>query len=211
MQQLEFKKAKKLLEKYKLPLAKSEIVSSPEKAKLIAKKIRYPVAIKAISKEIIHKTDSGAVKVDIKDEKELLKSYEAMTKKIKNKIEGILVQKMEAGQEIIIGMKRDPQFDVVLIFGLGGIFTEILKDVSFRIAPIDKQEAEKMIDEIKASKILKGVRNLPPANIGSLANILTKLSKLALENKNIQEIDFNPVIVDEKTAKIVDVRIMADE
>ena len=114
---------------------------------------------------------------------------------------------MERGKEIIVGMTRDPQFGSVLMFGLGGVFVEVLKDVSFRIAPIGKEEAEEMIEEIKASKILKGIRGEKPVNTEKLVDILVKVSKLA-ENKKILEVDLNPVIVNETSAIIVDARIM---
>ncbi|MEE9525228.1 MAG: acetate--CoA ligase family protein [Candidatus Woesearchaeota archaeon] len=216
MQQLDFQKTKKLLEKYKLPFAKSDLATSPEKAVAIAKKIGYPVALKVISKDILHKTDIGGVKTNIQDEKELSSSYDSILTKAKKKfpkakIDGILIQKMESGIEVIIGMKRDPQFDVVLMFGLGGIFTEVLKDVSFRIAPIDKQQAEEMIDEIKANQILKGTRGTSPVKISALVDILTKISKLAIENKKIRELDLNPIIVNETSAAIVDIRILENE
>ncbi|MBW2996096.1 acetate--CoA ligase family protein [Candidatus Woesearchaeota archaeon] len=215
MKQMDFQKEKKLLERYKLPFAKSDLASSPEKALAIAKKFGYPVAIKAISKDIIHKSDIGGVKVNIQNKEELTSAYNSMLTAIKKKspkakIEGILIQKMESGVEVIIGMKRDPQFDAVVVFGLGGMFTEILKDVSFRIAPITKQEAEEMINEIKSSQILRGVRGSPPVKISALVDLLVKASRLAIENKKIQELDFNPVIVDEKTAVIVDVRILTE-
>jgi len=207
MEQLEFNKTKKLLGKYKLLFAKSDIAKSEEQAIKSAKKIGFPVVLKLISKEIIHKTEEGAVITDINSEEEAKEAYNSLMKKTKKKIEGILVQKMEIGKEVIIGMKRDPQFDAVIMFGLGGIFVEVLKDVSFRIAPIDKVQAGEMMDEIKASEILKGVRGEKPVNIEKLVDILMKVSKLS-ENKKIIELDFNPVIVNETSATIVDARIM---
>ena len=215
MQQLDFNKTKKLLDKYKLPYPKSNIATSPDKAVKIAKQIGYPIVLKIVSKDIIHKSDVGGIKTNITNEDELVSAYEDIIKSVKKKsskakIEGILVQKMESGTEVIIGMKRDPQFDAVIMFGLGGIFVEVLKDVSFRVAPIDKQEAEQMIDEIKSSKILKGVRGSPAVKISALVDLLVKVSKLAIENKKILELDLNPVMVDETSARIIDARIMVE-
>ena len=121
------------------------------------------------------------------------------------------MQKMEEGREVIIGVKRDGQFGPVVMFGIGGIFVEVLNDVAFRIAPIDKQEAEKMITDIKSKNILEGFRGAKPANISELASMLANVSKLAYENKHIAEMDLNPVMVNEKTATVVDARIMTDD
>lgn len=213
MQQLEFNKTIKLLDKYKISYPKSRLATSPEKATKIAKELGYPVVLKIISKDIVHKSDVGGVKVNLKTEEELTSAYEELLKSVKKKspkakLEGVLVQKMESGIEAIIGMKRDPQFDAVIMFGLGGVFVEVLKDVSFRIAPIDKIQAEKMINEIQAIEILKGVRGEKPVKISALVDLLVKVSKLSITNKKILELDLNPVIVDEKSAKVADVRLM---
>ncbi|MBR9691846.1 acetyl-CoA synthetase [Candidatus Woesearchaeota archaeon] len=215
MQQLDFNKTKKLLDKYNIPYPKSELAASSDKAIKIAKKIGFPIAIKVISKDIIHKSDIGGVKVNLNNEEELSDAYDSLltsTKKKspKSKIEGILIQKMESGVEVIIGMKRDPQFDAVLMFGLGGIFVEVLKDVSFRVAPIEKKEAEEMINEIKSRKILYGIRGQKPVKISALVDLMVKISKLSIENKKILELDLNPVIADETSAKAVDVRMMIE-
>jgi len=122
------------------------------------------------------------------------------------KIEGILVQKMGFGREIALGMKRDLQFGPVLMFGLGGIFIETLKDVSFRICPLSKKTAKEMIKEIRGYPVLKGQRGKRGINIEKLVEIILQLSKLSLENPEIKEIDFNPIFVDEKTAKVADLK-----
>jgi acetyl-CoA synthetase (ADP-forming) len=215
MQQQDFNKTVKLLDKYKLPYPKSKLATSLEKAIKIAKAFGYPVVLKIISKDIIHKSDVGGVKTNLQNEKELTSAYENLLKSVKkksprSKIEGVLVQKMGAGIEVIIGMKQDSQFGPVLMFGLGGIFVEVMKDVSFRVAPINKDQAEEMINEVKSSAILKGTRGVKPIKISALVDLLVKTSKLSVENKKILELDFNPVMVDEKSAKIIDVRIMIE-
>ncbi len=214
MKKLNFKKTKKILDKYKITYPKSKITGSKKDAVKLAKKIGFPVVLKISSPSVIHKTEIHGVEKYLQDQKQVKSAYEKLSKIItkKNiKDAKILLQKMVPGTEIIIGMKRDPQFDVVLIFGLGGVFVEVLKDVSFRVAPIDKKQAKEMIQEIKGYKILKGARGKKPVKISALVNLLTKVSKLALENNNIQEIDFNPVIADEKSALVVDMRILENE
>lgn len=211
MEQLSVDKTVKLLEKNKLPFAKSKLAKNVDQAKKVAKDIGYPVVLKAISPNIIHKSDAGAISLSIENEEQLESAFEDLIKKTKkaakNKLEGILVQKTHTGQEVIIGVKQDPTFGPVILFGLGGIFVEILKDTSLRIAPIEKQDAIEMINELKSAKILEGARGQKPVNINALVDILVKTSKLA-ENKKILELDFNPIIVDEKSAVIVDARIM---
>lgn len=213
MKQLNFEKAKKILEKYRLPFVKSFLLKSEKQIDNFVNKVGFPAVLKISSADIIHKSDIGGVKVGLQNKEEIASAYSEIiknAKKQKAKIEGIVLQKTETGQEIIIGMKRDPQFDVVLMFGIGGVFVEILKDVSFRVAPINKQEAIDMIKEIKASKILEGARGKKAVNLEAIADILVKTGKLALENKKITQIDFNPIITNEKTAKIVDARIITE-
>ncbi|MCX8146945.1 MAG: acetate--CoA ligase family protein [Candidatus Woesearchaeota archaeon] len=217
MEQLEIEKTSKLLEKYGLPFSKYFLVKSKEEAVKAAKKLKFPVVMKTAAKEIVHKSDVGCVITGINNEKDAEKAYLEIikntsklkkTKEISN-ITKVIVQRTEKGEEVIVGMKRDAQFGPVLMFGLGGIFVEILKDVSFRIAPVNKDGALEMIKETKASKILFGARGKKPTNIYAIADIITKLSKLS-EDKKIKEIDLNPIIVNEKKATIVDARIIVD-
>ena len=214
MKQQAFSKTIKLIEKYKIPFAKSKLVKSEVALAKAAKEIGFPLAMKIISKDIVHKSDAKGVRVGLNSEEEVTEVYNelmAIAKRKKADVEGILLQKIEEGKEVIIGVKRDEQFGPVVMFGMGGIFVEVMEDVSFRVAPLDKQEAEKMINEIKSKKILEGVRGEKPVNIAELASIIVNVSKLAYENKYVAEMDLNPVIVNEKTAKAVDVRIMTDD
>lgn len=214
MPQLGIDKTLKLLEKYKLPFIKLKLAKAPDQALKIAKEIKFPVALKVYSPDILHKTDVDGVKIDIEDDEQLVQAYKDILrqakKKTKAKIEGIVVQKMEQGLEIVIGAKQDSQFGPVIMFGIGGVFVEVLKDVVFRIAPIDSKEAESMLEEIHSSKILQGIRGQKPVNKKAIINILVKTSKLITEKKNIQELDFNPVIVDDKSAVIIDPRIIVE-
>lgn len=213
--QLNFEKTKRLLERYKLPLVSSFLVKKPEQAIKLSKKIDFPLVLKISSPDIIHKSDIGGVKTGIENEEELAKAYDEIIKAVKNKkpkakIEGVLMQRVEKGKEVIVGMTQDPQFGSVLMFGLGGIFVEVLKDVSFRIAPVDKKEALEMIKEIKGYKVLEGVRGKKAVSINALVNIITNTSDMVIKNKKITELDFNPIIADEKKAVIVDARIIIE-
>lgn len=210
MPQLSYEKTVKLLEKYKLPFVKGKLVKTVSQASLAAKRLGYPIVLKAVSPKIIHKTDEGAVKLNILDEEGLEAAFEELNKKAKKKkikLEGILIQKQEEGIEIIVGMKKDPTFDTVMMFGVGGIFVELFNDVSFRIPPIDKRDALEMINEIKAKEMLEGFRGMKPVNKDVLANLLVKISKLA-DEKKIEEVDFNPIMIKEDKVMIVDARMI---
>ncbi len=211
MKALNFKETRKLLLKYKISFCKTELVKSKKEAINTAKKIGYPVVLKVSSTVILHKTDIGAVKTDIKNEEELKHAWDDASesfKKIQVSIEGVLIQKMIFGNEIVLGMKRDLQFGPVLMAGLGGIFVEVLKDVSFRITPVGKAEALKMIKEIKGYKILEGVRGQKPSDIKKITDIIVSLSELSVAEEKIKEIDFNPIIANERQALVVDARFL---
>jgi len=204
MEQLDISKTIKLLEKSKLNFVKSKIVKTPEDAVKAAKELKFPIALKLISKDILHKSDEGFVEISLQNENEVLNVCNKMIKRYKKRNYQFLIQRMASGFEVIVGMKKDSQFGNVIIFGLGGIFTEILKDTSLRIAPVDKKEAIEMIKEIKSFQILNGARGKKPINLSLLADIISRTSNL----KNIEELDFNPIIVNENSAVIVDARIM---
>ncbi len=200
------REAEEFLEKKGFPIAKRIFAKNFNECEKAAKKIGFPLVLKIASKKIIHKSDVNGVKVGIKDEKELEKAFNEL-KKIKY-FEGVMVQEYLDGKFIITGLKKDPTFGHVIAFGLGGIFTEIIKDVAFRVCPITKKEAIEMIKEIKAYKILEGTRGEKPVNFYSILRVLLALSELSKKYKDIQELDINPLIVNEKNAKIVDARIV---
>lgn len=198
-----------LIRKYGIPLPIAKEVKTKQEAVDAAKHIGFPVVLKIVSKTILHKTDVGGVKLGIMSELQLREALEEMQKKIPAKdIHGFLIQKFYDGHYVLIGMKRDSQFGPVVAFGLGGIFVEIMKDVSFRVAPITEKDAEEMMAEVKAYPILEGARGGIKANKGLLVDILLAVSKMAMENPEIKEIDLNPVVVNEKQAVAVDVRII---
>ncbi|OYT56165.1 MAG: acetyl-CoA synthetase [Desulfurococcales archaeon ex4484_217_2] len=210
--------AKKLCEIFGIPIAKSFLAKTSDEALKIANKLGYPVVLKIVSPDILHKTDVGGVIVNIKNDKELVEAYNKILKNVREKkpeakIEGILVQEMvPEGVEVIVGAIKDPFFGYAIMFGLGGIFVEILRDVSFRIVPLTEEDAYQMITEIKAYPILKGVRNLPPRDIESIVKILLNTSKLLERTSLIKELDLNPIMVYEKGkgAKVVDVKVILE-
>ncbi|RJQ17285.1 acetyl-CoA synthetase [Candidatus Woesearchaeota archaeon] len=210
---LSFSEVSVLLQKYRIPYCNQQLCATLDDALTFAKKAKFPLAMKVISQDIIHKSDAGGVVIGIANIGDLRNAYETMTLTLQKKfpaakVEGILVQEMAEGTELIVGAKRDPTFGPVVLLGLGGIFVEVLKDVSFRVAPLTKTDAKAMIDELKAKKIFYGVRGKKPLNIDAVAAILASISDIMVKNNTIQEIDLNPVIADDKKAIAVDFRFI---
>ncbi len=206
---------KKLLVKYGIPVTKEQIAASAKEALAVALQIGTPVAMKISSPDIAHKSDVGGVVLNVERE-HVPATYNKIMARIKKsvpdaRIEGILVQQMAPpGHETIVGLKRDAQFGHALMFGLGGIFVEVYKDVSFRVVPIEKSDALEMISEVKGFPILKGIRGRKPADIEAIAQVLVSVSKMA-EKENIIELDINPLVVNEGGAIAVDARAMIEE
>lgn len=180
-----------------------------------AENLQYPLALKVVSPQVVHKSEVGGVKVNIPNHQVLLHSIDLIQSTIASRlpeatIDGYLIGQMTTGIQVIMGMKRDPQFGAVLMFGLGGIYAEVFHDVVFRIAPIDYEEALNMIQETKVFTLLKGVRGEEPTDIEAVVNMLVQLSRFSLEFPQIQEIDFNPVMVHRsgEGCEIVDVRML---
>ena len=195
---------KRILSAYGIPVPPESKASDVTQASEIAGKIGYPVVMKILSPDIHHKTDVGGVAVGIKDEISLRVAYESMIARCRMavpdaKIDGVSVQKMVSGQEVIVSMIRDDQFGPVLSFGLGGIYVEILKEISQTVLPVSKKEFERMITSTKAYRLLSGARGKPPADIDSLKDIILRLAKIAEENPEIYELEINPVMVNERS------------
>jgi acyl-CoA synthetase (NDP forming) len=167
----------------------------------------FPVALKVCSSKILHKTDVGGVKLGIKDIDELKKTFYIFKKKFPN--ENLLVDQMEEkGVEIIVGLVQDPTFGLSIMVGIGGIYTELYKDVSFRVIPIERVDAEEMIEEIKGKKLLEGFRNIP-ANKELVIDLITKVSKIGEElMDNIDQMDLNPVFVYKDDICVVDAKLI---
>ena len=201
-------KAEALLSKY-LQIAKSKLVKKLDEAK----NIQFPIVLKIISDDALHKTEVGGVKI-VNSREELEKEFLALqntAKKKKIKLDGILLQEKLSGVECIIGIKKDSVFGHIILFGVGGIFTEILEDVSIRKCPINENDADEMIRELKSSKLFseKGFRG-KKLNTSLLKRTLVKVSEIPLKHKNIQELDINPFILNEKEGKVADARIILD-
>ncbi len=209
--------AKSICIQYDIPTPAFDVSSNSEEAKNFANKLGYPVVLKIVSPDILHKTDAGGVAVGLENDAEVKKEFEEMLQRVKNykkdaKIVGVLIQKMApSSTEVIIGGLKDPQFGQTLMFGLGGIFVEVLKDVTFRIAPISSKDAREMIREIKAYPILKGYRGQPAVDEEAIINILLNTSRLMMEHPEINQLDLNPIMAYDKGASVVDARIILEK
>jgi acetyltransferase len=193
--------ARTILKAYGLRIPKSEIAESPEQAVEIAREVGYPVVLKIASPDILHKTDVGGVRVGLESRQEIIDAYELMVYRAQRylpeaRIWGCMVQEMvEEGLEVLVGMNRDPQFGPLVTFGLGGIYVETLKDVTFRLAPFSKQEAREMLGEIRASALLDGVRGEPEVDKEAIADTLLRMGQLVQDFPEIVELDINPLVV----------------
>jgi len=209
--------AKELLAKAGINVAPTKLATSKQEATAVAKTLGFPVVLKIVSPDVLHKSDAGGVKLNLNSEAEVGNAYDAIMTSIKAKLPsakilGIAVQKMaRPGTEVIIGMSKDPQFGPVLMFGLGGIFVEIMKDVSFRIVPLTKRDADEMIHEIKGFPVLTGYRGQEVASLAHLQDMLLKVSEFAEKNPEVKEIDLNPVLAYKDGAIAVDARVILEK
>lgn len=206
--------ANTICKEFGIPVTKFGVGKDLDEALAIAGTIGYPVAVKAVSPQIVHKSDAGAVVLNIATPAELQAGWNRILSNVarsapRAKITGILVEQMAPpGVEVIIGGMKDRQFGHVVMFGLGGIFVEVLKDVSFRAVPITAEDALDMIAEVKGYPVLKGVRGSTPVDIQALVNILLSVSRLLEENPQVAELDLNPVIASAEGATAVDARLV---
>ena len=208
--------AKTICIEYAIPVTKFKLAKNVVEAAEFAEQLGYPVVLKIVSPDIIHKSDAGGVMINLKSKAQVQNAYGKIldnAKKYKStaRIVGVLVQEMAPqSTEVIVGVIKDPQFGQTLMFGLGGVFVEILKDVTFRVAPITQEDARKMVTTIKAYPLLKGYRNTPAIDVDAIINILVNTSRLVIDNPQIKELDLNPVLAYEKGAKTVDARIILE-
>jgi acyl-CoA synthetase (NDP forming) len=208
--------SKKILKQAGIPVVETKLAKTQKEAVSLSQKMSFPVVLKIVSPDVIHKSDSGGVKLSINSVTEVKKAYDEILKKVKKQypdavIHGVSVQKMiQPGTEVIVGTSKDPQFGPVIMFGLGGIFVELLKDVSFRVIPVEQRDAQEMIKEIKGYPLLQGYRGKEPANISVLVEIILKISKLIEENPQIKELELNPIFAYRNKAVAVDARIILE-
>jgi acyl-CoA synthetase (NDP forming) len=208
--------SKQILQQAGIKTNKVKLAKTKKQAISLAKEFGFPVALKIVSPDITHKSDIGGVKLNLNTQAEVGRAFDeiiAAAKKHKRKarIEGVSVQPMaKPATEVIIGMSKDAQFGPVLMFGLGGILVEVLKDVSFRIVPLLKRDAREMIREIKGYPILEGYRGKEPANIAMLEGLLLKVSQFVEKHPDIKELDINPIFAYRNDAIAIDARIILE-
>ncbi len=206
--------SKEVLAEAGIPVARATLARTPKEAAEAATKAGFPVVLKIVSPDITHKSDVGGVRVGLESAAEVQSAFDEIVASVKSKqpearIEGVAVQPMAPqGVEVIVGMSKDPQFGPVLMFGLGGIFVEVLKDVAFRIVPLEPRDARQMIREIKGFPVLQGVRGQEPADLAALESLLLKLSEFVEAHPEIDELDLNPVFAYKDGCIAVDARIV---
>ncbi len=208
--------AKLLLKDAGINVVETRLARSRDEAVAIARELGYPIVMKIASVDVVHKTDAGGVKLGLKTSIQVGKAYDEIMASVKQKlpearIQGVSVQKMaRPGVEVIIGMSKDAQFGPVLMFGLGGILVEILKDVSFRIVPLAPRDAREMVREIKGFPLLQGYRGQEPVDVANLENMILKVSEFVENHPEIKELDLNPVFAYKDGAVAVDARIILE-
>jgi len=208
--------ARQVMEAYGIPVPQSCLASTAEEAVRLAKEIGFPVVLKVASPDILHKTDIGGIELDIRTPAEVRDAFEQLTYRARRympeaELWGCQVQKVvHGGKKVVLSMNRDPQFGPLVMFGLDGIYVQVLKDLSFRIAPFSREEARTMLSEIRAISLLRGVRGEPPADLGAIEDVLVGLSQLVTDFPEIVEMDINPLIVFEegRGAMSVDMRLV---
>jgi len=208
--------AREVLEAYGFPIPPSRLAKTPEEAVEIAEEMGYPVVLKVASPDILHKTDVGGVKLNVRSPDDVRDAFDLIVYRAGRyvpgaRIWGCLVQQMVmGGREVLVGMSRDPQFGPLVAFGLGGIYVEALKDVAFRVAPFSRQEAEEMIHEIRSYPLLEGIRGQPPADHEAMVDALLRISQLVTDFPEIVELDINPLMVFEqgRGATAIDMRLV---
>ena len=209
--------AKALLKKAGINVVDTRLAKTKEEALAIAKELGYPVVMKIASADVVHKTDAGGVKLGLKTATQVGKAFDDIMKSVKKavpdaKIDGVSVQtQAKQGVEVIIGMSKDAQFGPVLMFGLGGVLVEILKDVSFRIVPLVKRDASEMIREIKGFPLLQGYRGSDPVDVANLEAMVLKVSEFIEKNPEVKELDLNPIFAYKDGAIAVDARVILEK
>jgi acetyl-CoA synthetase (ADP-forming) len=208
--------AKAIIKEYGITIPKYQLATNEKEASKIAQEIGFPIVAKIVSPEIIHKSDAGGVKVGLNTVADVEAAYKTIMENAKKydpkaTLLGVLIMEMAPkGTEVIVGAIKDAQFGATLMFGLGGIFVEVLKDVTFKIAPVNIEEAKEMINGLKAAALLKGHRNTDPVDIDALAQVLVNVSNLLIEHPEIKELDLNPVMAYAKGVNTVDARIILE-
>ena len=205
-----------LLEAYGIRVIASKIAATVEEAVTAAKEVGFPVVVKLLSDKIAHKTESGGVILDVRSEREVEQAFNRIQERLEsegkaNQMQGVLIQAMKSeGVEVIVGVTQDPSFGPLILFGMGGIYTELFKDVTFRIHPLSDIDATEMIRSVKAYNLLEGWRGAKPSDVASVQDLLLRISAMVEDLHEIAELDLNPVKVQEQSAGylVVDARVM---
>ena len=209
--------AKELLKQADISVVDTRLAASKDEAVSISQELGLPVALKIASSDVVHKSDAGGVKLGLETAEEVGQAYDDIMAAIKKaypqaKIQGVSVQKMaRPGVEVIVGMSKDAQFGPVLMFGLGGVLVEILKDVSFRIVPLVKRDAAEMIRDIKGYPLLEGYRGSEPVDVGNLEDMILKVSDFVEKHPEVKELDLNPIFAYKDSAVAVDARVVLED
>ncbi len=209
-------KAKELLKQAGVNVIETKLETTKDEVLSMSQKLGFPVALKIASADVVHKSDAGGVKLGLKTAAQAGKAWDDIMKSVKKhypnaKIQGVSVQKMaRPGVEIIVGMSKDAQFGPVLMFGLGGIFVELLKDVAFRLVPVAKRDAKEMIREIKGYRMLEGYRGQEAVDVANLEELILKVSKFVEKNPEVKELDLNPIFAYSDGAVAVDARVILE-
>jgi succinyl-CoA synthetase beta subunit len=189
--------SKQFLKAYGIPVTEEALAQSADEAAAIAARLKYPVVMKACSPELMHKSEAGVIEIGLKNEAEVRAAYQRLVNATTLPLEGILVQEMIRGnRELVLGLSRDAQFGPCVMFGLGGVLTEIIKDTVFRVAPLEMIDAREMMQELRAKAILDPFRGQAAADRDAIARSLIAIGKIGLENEAVAEIDVNPMIID---------------
>ncbi|MCD6153990.1 MAG: acetate--CoA ligase family protein [Syntrophobacterales bacterium] len=204
--------SKQLLAKYEITITKETVVTTEEEAVTAALKMGYPVVFKASGEEFAHKTELDLIELNIKDEADAREAFQRLVSRPEISVREILVQQMIKGdRELVVGLTRDPQFGPCVMFGLGGIFTEILQDVTFRMAPLSRWDAMDMMNDIRASKILDAFRGKPSVDREALADILIAVGRIGMEVDEVKEIDINPLKILNGKPIVVDALVVLEQ
>jgi acyl-CoA synthetase (NDP forming) len=209
--------SKRVLKQVGISVVETRLAKTQKEVVSLSRKMGFPVALKIASPDVLHKSDSVGVKLSLNNAAEVKKAYDEILKKVRKRypeavVHGVSVQKMvRPGTEVIVGTSKDPQFGPVIMFGLGGIFVELLKDVSFRVIPVKRKDAQKMIEEIKGYPILQGYRGEEPASLSALVDIILKISKWVEGSPWIKELELNPIFAYRDKAVAVDARIVLEK
>ena len=209
-----YTESKELLELWGIPTVPCKVARNKEESLRAARSIGFPVVMKVFSPDVIHKTDAGGVFTDLRGEGDVISAYESIENNMEKgvppiRMEGVVIEKMCSGVEVIVGVTRDPQFGHVILFGMGGILVELFKDTSFRVIPIESPDAQEMIEEVKGFPLLEEYRG-KKGNIESLKDLLLKVSELTVNYPQIIEMDMNPVFSSPTGSTVADVRVLIE-